>query len=128
MTDHLHVWEIMKHPNNDPKSRVLIERPASNSDTEPLCQIVYDGQLRNIPPQIALERVMRVERSVTHECPNIVLFADPTEEEAEQFRQELIAECERDPDLAQKLAQYLSASEWGRCMMESRAVADVMTD
>lgn len=126
MTDYLHVWEIMKHPNNDPKGRVLIERPASNSDTEPLCQIVYDGQLRNVPPQVALERVQRVDRSVTYGCPNIILFADSTEEEAEEFRQELIAACEADPFLAKKIWEYLSASEYGRQLMESKVIIEAL--
>ena len=122
MTDHLHVWEIMKHPNNDPKGRVLIERPASNSDTEPLHKVVYDGQLQNVPPQVALERVKRVDRSVTHECPNIILYPDPTEAEAEDFRQELIAACEADPFIAKKIREYLSASEYGKQLLESQAV------
>lgn len=126
MTDFLHVWEIMKNQKNDKKQRVLIERPASNSETEPLRKVVYDGCLKDVPPRVALERVLETSYSVVNDCPVIVLYADSTEEEQEQFRQELIEAAAADPEIARKIRDYLSVSEYGRQQMEFQALLDCL--
>lgn len=126
MTDFLHVWQIMRDKNNDGNKRVIVERPASNSDTEPLRETVYDGKLRNIPARVALERVLETSYSVVNDCPVIVLYADSTEEEQEQFRQELIEAAAADPEIARKIRDYLSVSEYGRQQMEFQALLDCL--
>ena len=126
MTDYLHVWEIMKDPGNDGDRRVYIVRPRTNRDTEPMRQVVYDGKLKNVPPRVALERVLETGYSVTQDCPEIILYADSTEEEQEQFRQELIEAAAADPEIARKIRNYLSVSEYGRQQMEFQALLDCL--
>lgn len=126
MTDYLHVWEIMKDPNNDGNSLVSIERPKTNSDTEPLRQVVYDGKLKNVPPRIALERVRETAYSITQKRPVIVLYAESTPEEQEQFRQELIEAAAENPEIARKIRDFLTVSEYGRQQMEFQALMDCL--
>lgn len=126
MTDYLHVWEIMKNQKNDKKQRVLIERPASNSETEPLRKVVYDGYLKDVPPRVALERVLETSYSVVNDCPVIVLYGDSTPEESEAFKRELIEAAAEDPEIARKISEYLQASDFGQRMMESKIVLEML--
>lgn len=119
MTDFRHVWQEMKE--QDGRQKVLIVRPVSADPKETRMKVVYEGRLQNVPADTALERTAGTDRT---EEGTFVIYVepDPTEEEAEDFRQELIEACEADPEIARRLAAYLSASEYGRQLLESQAV------
>lgn len=68
---YMQVWEIMKDENNDPNQKVIINRPASDSPTEPMVKTIYEGKLKNIPPEIAMKTVMETGWSVGSRCASI---------------------------------------------------------
>ena len=83
----------------------------------------YEGRLKNIPPEIALQIVSETGRSVGNNCPSIRLKAAP---DLEEMRRELKETCENNPELAEHIESFLSASDYGQKMAMSHRVSELM--
>ena len=113
----------MKDKNNDPNQKVIINRPASDSSTEPLMETIYEGKLKKIPPEIALHQIMETAWSTENDCAIIKVKAqtDPADME-----REIRAAVADDQDLAAFVESYLSASPYGQRMAAARLINELM--
>ena len=91
-------------------------------------QTIYEGRLKNIPPEIALHNVSETGRSVGgrsvgNNCPCIRVKATP---DPEEMRRELKETCEKSPELAEHIESFLSASDYGQKMAMSYRASELI--
>ena len=119
----MQVWEIMKDENNDPNQKVIINRPASDSPTEPMVKTIYEGKLKNIPPEIAMKTVMETGWSVGSSCASIRVRP---QEDPEEMERQIREACAADPKLAKICESFLAASEYGQKMAAARLINELI--
>ena len=104
------VWMIQR---DNPNQRVIVERPEREDPTWPVVKDVYDGKLWDIPAEIALETVLDTAWSVANDCAVIRLRPEP-EFNREECIADIIKMCEENPEVADRVKAFVTASEYGQ--------------